>query len=130
MTDKHTKVLLYLILTGIIAFAVWNFFGGKDKNLQDAIVKMELARKSIDSANQKLNIVISNGDTVLKRNQDFKAYINSVENLIKLSDLEAIKREKAYFNSLGSLNKSIDALKKDLAKTNNKLPELENGVLK
>lgn len=130
MTDNHTKVLLYLILSAIIAFAIWSIFLGKDKKLQDAIAKMEEARLCIDSANKNLENVISIGDSVLKRNQDFKAYIHSVDSLMNLSDLEAIKREKAYFTRLGSLTKSIADLKIELAKTNNKLPELENGALK
>ncbi len=129
MNDNHPKILLYFLLFAFIAFAGWSIFSGKDSRLQDAIGKLEEARTRIDSARISLNNVITESNSVLQRNADFKNYISAVDSVVRLSDAQSRVREQRYLQSLNRLDQNIEKLKTELAGINNKLPELENGQL-
>lgn len=129
MTDKSTKIILYFILASIIGFALWSIFSQKNKSLIDAINKLNEARTRIDSAQKSLDKVLVSTDSILNRNTDFKSYIHAVDSVVKLSDEKSRQREQRYLQNINLLDKNIEKLKIDLAKMNNKLPELENGTL-
>ncbi len=127
----NNKLLYFFgtVLTALLGLNIYSFFSGGSNELNSAIKDLKNAREEIAKTQQNLDSILVHSQAVLDRNAGFKNYIHAVDSIVKASDAISRSRETKYLQSLNKLEKSINHLKSDLAKFNDKLPEPENGEM-
>src|SRR5258708_2584531 len=127
MNNKQAWILgtMLLLVVGLLA---WSIFS-KDNDLKQAVSDLKAARAEIESARKNLDKSLKVTETIINGNNNFQGYVHSVDSITKRRDLEAQKREQRFIATVDKVNKSIEKLKADLAKSDSRLPEIPVGNL-
>ena len=127
--NKNISIILYIILGLMVANFFYSFFG-MNKNLKDTIklldqanAKLQTASEQIKGANAKINDI----QTDLSK---YNVYIHDVQGRVEMMDLEKKLNDVKYSSIRDSIKTRIADIKKDIDITGDKLPDIEEVVLK
>ena len=127
--NKNITIILYIILGLMVANFFYSFFG-MNKNLKDTIKLLDQANAKLQTASEQIrgaNAKINDIQTDLSK---YNVYIHDVQGRVEMMDLEKKLNDAKYSSIRDSIKTRIADIKKDIDITGDKLPDIEEVVLK
>ena len=125
MENKNLKILLYIVLGLMVVQFLYSMFG-VNKNLNDALSKLQDSQKKLDSAitiidKSKLKI-----DSARTKLNDFSTYVEDIQGRVQILDLENRKNDVKYKAKADSIRKKLNILYKEFnIETDSLIPLVE-----
>jgi len=118
--EKNTKIIVLSILVFIVLILIFSIIY-TNKNLKNALNKIENVEKNLDSAINEINYSKSKVDTIQSELFRYKSFIKDIQGRVEIMDLESRYNENKFKNKKDSISKRLEILYKEIGLTGKNL---------